>query len=334
MIPALPMFHLILKGIRACRPSMAVEPKAAALLVLGIAVFSAASAQQQTEGNNGQALASAPSNSKKAEAGKPEFDAASVRLSTRKFYLAGWDFLEPASDLAPPAGGLFSWNVPFSALVAFAYDLESAEERDRMSATLPKWAQMPDGVFAVEARAEGNPTRDDVRQMVRSLLEERFQFAAHFEKRSVKANVLVVEKPGLLKPHPEGAPCTLSPAQTDEGKYPHVYLPYKVRPAQCGVYDRNLGKQPYERRLEMLDVTMPQIADALRAVDGTGLTGRYDAVLDVSYNLVPQAADAPDDLGLPSLPAALEKQLGLKLVKQSADVDVFVIDNIAPLSEN
>ncbi len=174
--------------------------------------------------------------------------------------------------------------------------------------------------------------------MVRSLLEDRFQFAAHFEKRDAEVYTLVVARSGLrLKPHPEGAPCTLSSSQIDDNKYPHADPPYKTVPAHCGVFDRLLSSSG-ERRLEMLDATMQQIADNLRpglpVVDRTGLTGRYDAVLDyVPYGASP-SANSSDEIGLPPLPAALEKQLGLKLVKQNAQVDAFVIDHIGALSEN
>jgi uncharacterized protein (TIGR03435 family) len=201
---------------------------------------------------------------------------------------------------------------------------------------------MPDGWFTIEARAEGNPTRADVRQMVRSLLEERFQFAAHFEKRDGQVYALVVSKPGLgLKPHPEGAACTLSSSQVDVKRYPHAYPPYKAFPPRCGMFNRELSHIG-ERRYEMLNLTMPQIADSvgswlpLSVVDQTGLKGSYDAVLDFGPDQVSPNADSAtsDELGLPPLPVALEKQLGLKLVKQNAKVDVFVIDHIATLSEN
>jgi uncharacterized protein (TIGR03435 family) len=73
----------------------------------------------------------------------------------------------------------------------------------------------------------------------------------------------------------------------------------------------------------------------LSVVDQTGLSGRYDAVLDFGPDgMSPNAGSSESEIGLPPLPAALEKQLGLKLVKQNAQVDVFVLDHIAPLSEN
>jgi uncharacterized protein (TIGR03435 family) len=140
-----------------------------------------------------------------------------------------------------------------------------------------------------------------------------------------------------LKPHPEGAPCALSPSQTDENKYPRVLPPYKAVPAQCGITERILGSGG-GRRTEMLNVTMQQIADSLRAgmpvVDRTGLTGRYDAVLDFTFDDLEQNADSSVGNDFQPLSIALERQLGLKLVKQNAPVDVFVVDHIGALSEN
>ena len=246
------------------------------------------------------------------------------------------DFLDPVSDSAPPQGGLFSWNVQIVWLIDFAYDLRSSQVKREAWAALPKWAQ--DGWYTIEARADGNPTRADVRQMVRSMLEERFQFTGHLEKREGEVFALEVAKPGLgLKLHPEGTPCTLSSSLTDENKYPHAYPPYKGFPPHCGVFNRALSRIG-ERRLEMLDVTMQQIADSLGlpqpVIDRTGLEGRYDAVLDFGPNTIPPNTDPSDEIGLPLMPVALEKQLGLKLDKQNALVDVFVMDHIGTLSEN
>jgi uncharacterized protein (TIGR03435 family) len=309
--------------------------KAAALLMLAIAVALPACAQVQAGGNSSQTVASAPVKPTTSGAGKLTFEVASVRPSTQEFVLKGMDFLNPAGDEAPPPGGLFSWNVTLPWLINFAYDLRSGRREARE--TLPKWAQ--DNWYTIEARAEGNPTRDDVRQMVRSLLEDRFQFAAHVEKREGPVYALVVAKPGLgLKLHPEGAPCTLSALKVN--KYPDTSPSYDAVPARCGISNRGLSHSG-ERRFEMLDVTMQQIADwlglglPLSVVDRTKLTGHYDAVLDFGPDgMSSNAGSSQDQIGLPPLPAALEKQLGLKLVKQNAQVDVFVLDHIAPLSEN
>jgi uncharacterized protein (TIGR03435 family) len=314
--------------------------KAAALMTLGIAITLPACAQLQAGGNNGRAVVSAPATLETSAASKLTFDVASVRPSTQEFVLKVMDFLNPAGVEAPPQGGLFSWNVTLPWLINFAYDLRSGQERRGAREALPKWAQ--DDWYTIEARAEGNPTRDDVRQMVRSLLEERFQFAAHVEKRKGQVYALVVAKLGVgLKPHPQGAPCTLSTLKAN--KYPHISPSYDAVPAHCGIFGRELSHNG-ERRFEMFDVTMQQTADwlglgglalPLSVTDQTGLTGRYDAVLDFGPDAMPTNAGSSDDeIGLPPLTEALEKQLGLKLVKQNAQVDVLAIDHIEKLSEN
>lgn len=269
---------------------------------------------------------------------KIAFDAASVRPSTQELPLKGADFLNPAGNAEPPQGGLFSWNVQLPWLINFAYDLRSSQMRRQAREALPKWAQ--ESWFTVVARAEGTPSRNDVRQMVRSLLEDRFHFAAHTEKREGQAYSLLVAKQRLeLKPHPEGAPCALSSSQTDENKFPNVNPSYKAVPAHCGVFGRELSHGG-EHRLELLNVTMQQIADALglglplSVIDRTGLAGRYDAVLDFGPDSVEPNADPSQTIGLPPLPGALEKQVGLKLVKQKGPVDAFVIDHIEKLSDN
>jgi len=274
----------------------------------------------------------------KSRADKLAFDAASVRSSTQELSLKGADFLNPAGNVAPPQGGLFSWNVQLPWLINFAYDLRSSQTRRQAREALPKWAQ--ESWFTVDARAEGNPSRDDVRQMVRSMLEDRFQLAAHIQKREGQVYALVVEKQGLgLKPHREGVSCTLSSYQIDEKKFPNMNPTYEAVPARCGVFGRELSNGG-EHRLELLNVTMQQIADALglglplSVVNKTGLAGRYDAVLDFGPDSAEPNADSSETIGLPPLAGALEKQVGLKLVKQNAPVDTFVIDHIEKLSNN
>jgi uncharacterized protein (TIGR03435 family) len=67
-------------------------------------------------------------------------------------------------------------------------------------------------------------------------------------------------------------------------------------------------------------------------IDKTGLTGKYDFIIDFKMDLralgpLPGAAagDNAPDPG-PDLAAAVEQQLGLKLVSAKAKLDVLVID--------
>ena len=67
-----------------------------------------------------------------------------------------------------------------------------------MFAHLPKWV-ITDR-YSIDARAAGNPTKDQMRLMVQSLLADRFQLAAHFATQEVPVFALTVVKDGKLGP--------------------------------------------------------------------------------------------------------------------------------------
>src|ERR1035437_8057852 len=109
--------------------------KLAAPLILGLGLGLAIAAalpifaQSQTQLNAQQTAASAPANPDAGSANKLSFEVASVRPG-QKFFLKGYDFLDPVNKAAPPPkGGLFSWNVPVGYLIFFAYDLRSIQLR-------------------------------------------------------------------------------------------------------------------------------------------------------------------------------------------------------------
>ena len=61
-------------------------------------------------------------------------------------------------------------------------------------------------------------------------------------------------------------------------------------------------------------------------IDATGLTGRYDIRFDIAAAArAASQADPPDPAG--TMMAALEEQMGLKVVSRKAPVDVLVIDH-------
>ena len=78
--------------------------------------------------------------------------------------------------------------------------------------------------------------------------------------------------------------------------------------------------------LQGILTTMISVSDdptrtfAARVIDKTGLTGRYDFTLEY--------AGLNDDANGPGIATALEKQLGLKLEKIKAPLDVIVIDRM------
>jgi uncharacterized protein (TIGR03435 family) len=70
-------------------------------------------------------------------------------------------------------------------------------------------------------------------------------------------------------------------------------------------------------------------------VDGTGLSGVFDATLRFTPDRVPNGPPgASIDPDGPSIFTALEEQLGLKLEPRTGPVDILVIDRAQMPSEN
>jgi uncharacterized protein (TIGR03435 family) len=170
------------------------------------------------------------------------------------------------------------------------------------------------------------------------LLADRFKLEVHAGKHDGEVYALTVVKPGVgLKPHKEGADCATALPPATGLSAPFPYPGYSSLPVRCGIFDREMGK--YKRRIEMVDVSMAQIADTLSGhsdlpvVDATGMTGHYDGLLDYGPDLPPADTDVSIDIGAP-VAVGVQKQLGLKLVKQNATVDYFQIDHIEKPTEN
>ena len=108
--------------------------------------------------------------SRAGAAAGPAFEAASVKPNRSGD--AGWR-LEPQ-----PGGRLTGTNVPAAALIRFAYDLP-----DFQISGGPGW--LDSDRFDVVAKAEGDPSLDQKRLMLRRLLAERFKLTAHTETREL-----------------------------------------------------------------------------------------------------------------------------------------------------
>ena len=74
---------------------------------------------------------------------------------------------------------------------------------------LPEWVTTER--FDIQARAEKNPGKDEMRLMMRSLLADRFKLAVHYETLQVPLFAIVLAKPGKTGPqlqlHPIDTSC-------------------------------------------------------------------------------------------------------------------------------
>jgi bla regulator protein blaR1 len=223
--------------------------------------------------------------------------------------------------------------------IMFAYKYYPApDQRQAMEAHLPAWAHDPAVRFTIDAKAaSSNPTKDQFRLMMQSLLADRFKLSAHFETQQGSLLALTLVKPGKLgpklRPHVDDPPCDAPGAAAD------------VFPATCGGYGVGLTSDRAHQRAGSRNVTMAYFANTLSAtgsaslpvVDQTGLSGKYDFTIEWS----PQASDPlttvlglqPDPDG-PTFLDAVREQLGLKLESTKGPTQVLIIDHVERPSEN
>ena len=239
-----------------------------------------------------------------------------------------------------PNGGVFTaTNQSLFICILFAYKVSLTEAWDQFK-QLPQWARTE--TFDIHAKTDiPNPTKDQMREMMQSLLEDRFKLAVHRETRPVSIFALTLAKPGTvgpqLKPHPTDSPCPIdTPNQPSATSAPIATL-LSAWPNQCGDGDE-IGS-PRRMRAGARDVTMAQIAAWLSAegdtdlpiVDRTGLTGTFDLIIEFAPEHGPAITT---DNPIPTFQQALKDQLGLKLEKQKGDATFFVIDHVEQPSEN
>jgi uncharacterized protein (TIGR03435 family) len=177
--------------------------------------------------------------------------------------------------------------------------------------------------FDLTARVPAGATKEDFRGMMRNLLVERFRFVAHIESREFPAFEMVLAK-GPLKLGTEAA------TRLDSGDdFP------KLTPGRPGMTARNSmahghmltqirgQQQPVSRLAEVLRTAEPR-----PVVDKTGLTGRYDFILEFAGDLPNGGADAAaEPAGAPDLNTALRDQLGLLLIAKKLPFDVVVVES-------
>ena len=274
-----------------------------------------------------------------AQQAKLKFDVASVRQNKSNAKPTSNVPLTQGKAYSPNAGDLSATNQSLFIYILFAYKVSLTEAWDQFK-QLPQWARTE--TFDIHAKTDiPNPTKDQMRQMMQSLLEDRFKLAVHRETRPVPIFALTLAKPGTLgpqlKPHPTDPPCTPdSPNQPSPVSAPLATL-LSTWPTQCG--DGDEIASPRRTRAGARDVTMAQIAGWLSAegdtdlpiVDKTGLTGTFDLVIEFAPEHGPAITT---DNPIPTFQEALKDQLGLKLEKQKGDATFFIIDHVEQPSEN
>jgi bla regulator protein blaR1 len=277
-----------------------------------------------------------------AAGGKLSFEVASVRQDTSGVFKRP-SMAISAEDGAGPADGLFHADFSLIDYIEFAYKIwPSGAVGKAMVANLPKWVTADR--YLIEARAEGQPTKDQVRLMMQSLIAGRFGLKAHFETQTLPVLKLQLIEPGKLgpriRPNAQGTACDApEPPKLKDGSPDLSVFPYV-----CGSTVA-LDRPDRGILLGSRNTTPATMASSFGSfgwvgetvVDQTGLTGKFDYTLE--WTREPPPSTSPDTESQPEQPGtsffrAVKEQLGMKLVSTKLPVQVLIIDHVERPSEN
>ena len=195
-------------------------------------------------------------------------------------------------------------NYTLKSLIALAFDLNP-----RTVSGGPDW--MDSQTFTIEAVTPGEvrPNRLEQMRMLRALLVERFGLKFHHVDKEFAIYELQVAKSG-----PKLTPA----AKPDEPPF----LVGVVYPTKIEVPAKSATMDDFVAMLQRATLDRPTL-------NKTGLAGKYDFTLSWAQDETQYGGDvgkAPEDSQSPPLFAAMQEQLGLKLVPTRGMVRTMVID--------
>jgi uncharacterized protein (TIGR03435 family) len=258
-----------------------------------------------------------------AQDARPAFEVASVRHATPGETGGRVQFL--------PGGRFLAQNVPLNFLLQQVYGV-----RDFQIVAEPKWqaiiADGRDSRYYIEGRGPESATREQLQDMAKRLLAERFGLKLRIEQRPLPVYALVVAERGVKGARPA------------DGKTGGIALmaPGWIR-GMVGVSIAALT-QVLSRSVDRPVVDRTKLDDQVLVFDLTwtplDLTAAGTAPSDpgcpASFQEMAKRLEGVnvDRFTCPSIFTAVEEQLGLKLEAQNAPTDVLVIESVQLPTEN
>jgi len=223
-------------------------------------------------------------------------------------------------------------------LIAIAYNL--GFQSVRLSGG-PAWINSPEGVYDIEATAPagafppGMPSnlRDDkMREMLRTLLEDRFKLKVRSETKEIPVYVIVAGKNGSK----------LEKAKIEEKDCPPSDADSPSSAIRCHAIMGGRG-----RGIHGDAISLPDVAHFVEnwtdhpVVENTGITGLFNIQTRGWLPMQPgppppagaKAEDGSDMADVPTI-FALFESLGLKLEVKKMPVEVFIIEHVEKAAEN
>jgi uncharacterized protein (TIGR03435 family) len=228
------------------------------------------------------------------------------------------------------SGGRFSaTGVTIKLLILSAYDVKMEQQISGISGPMADTrfdieAKMDDETVAAAKKLSNEEGAELRRRMMQAMLAERFKLQVHHESKELPMYALVIAKGGFkLKEADPNDTYPNGPKGPDGASHAGMMM----------IRNGTLTAQ---------GVSMSNVASSLGGqvhrivVDKTGLTGKYDIALQWTPDdnrTEAQDAGSTTTSG-PSIFAALQEQLGLKLEATKGAVDTIVVDHVEMPSEN
>jgi uncharacterized protein (TIGR03435 family) len=232
-----------------------------------------------------------------AWAQKAEFEVASVKLVKQPVAPHGVSLLINHGTLTMEAAELRQ-------IIGLAYGVQRV-----LVFGCPDWCDQ-DKFDIVAKSGIADATRDQIRERLQRLLEDRFQLATHRETKEVPGYELVAGKKGSL----------LAAAKDDPG------------PTNVFTYRGNALEFHNMNIVGLVNYLANVLGQPVR--DMTGLTGRYNFTLELK---APEsgAGAVATPVDIPGIVfASIDEQLGLKLQARRTPTDVLIVDRAQHPSEN
>ena len=239
---------------------------------------------------------------------RPEFDVASVKPNKsgpRPNFDTPYVF--------SPSGRFTATDVTLTELIIVAYETRRIQMQGG-----PGWLDVDRFDVAAKADDAAGPIKGtQFRAMIQTMLEERFKLALHRETKELSVYALVVEKNGHK----------LQKAKDDEQP---LFAPGK------------LGQMTFRKMPVVALVNTVSNILHTPVVDRTGLEGFFDYTLEPAPPDPNQMRGPGASAGGPATAynfgdvviAAMQEQLGLRLEKQKAPLEITIIDHAEPPTEN
>ena len=207
------------------------------------------------------------------------------------------------SDLRmSPGGTLTITNLALKYIILKAFDVKYSQVSGG-----PGWLDTAE--FNIVGKAEGNPSQAQMMAMLRTLLAERFQLKVHRETKEGNVYALVVAKNGPKLKRPTGDRSWVAVIRITPPDRPGVNYALQGRKTSMALFAGELYNQV---RRPVLDLT--------------GIQGEFDFRVDYATDDNPETG--------PSIFAAMQEQLGLRLEATKGPVETLVVDHAEKPSGN